>query len=62
MQIIKNKIQIDELKRMAEKRSIGYQTEKFKKRWQKLSFFEQMAHIGKRSSENNKLAREKSKI
>ena len=46
MQIIKNKIQIDELKKMAEKRSIGYQTEKFKKRWQKLSFFEQMAHLG----------------
>jgi len=24
----------------------GYQTDKFKKRWQKLSFFEQMANIG----------------
>jgi len=25
---------------------MSYQTEKFKKRWGKLSFFEQMAHIG----------------
>jgi len=25
---------------------VSYQTEKFKKRWQELSFFEQMAHIG----------------
>ena len=25
---------------------MNYQTEKFKKRWQKLSFFEQMANIG----------------
>lgn len=62
MKVVKNKIQIDELKKMAEK--IDYRTpshakkgeardeakpqrtEKFKKRWQKLSFFEQRAHIG----------------
>ena len=25
---------------------VGYRTKKFKKRWQKLSFFEQMANIG----------------